>query len=235
MSKRGKSPRDSGESISPWRDLGESIVGGTPDVIMLLDPKTYEILAVNEVFEKTYGLPKGEWKGKRCYQVTHNREAPCSDASEACPVLHVLQEGTSHTVEHCHRDSKGQDRYCEVVVYPIHGPRGGVEKLFHTVRDITQRKKMEQQLIRAERISAISQLVTTIAHEINNPLAGLLLAVKGLSRTTRLLPDELKYIKRLEEAAGRIRDAIKKLEHLDSEKTKEYIRGLQMIDLNDEE
>jgi PAS domain S-box-containing protein len=43
-----------------------------------------------------------------------------------------------------------------------------------TVRDISQRKKMEEHLIRSERLTATGKLAFDIAHEINNPLGGIL-------------------------------------------------------------
>ena len=43
-----------------------------------------------------------------------------------------------------------------------------------TFRDITHKKKMEEQLIQSERLAATGKLAMDIAHEINNPLGGIL-------------------------------------------------------------
>jgi PAS domain S-box-containing protein len=43
-----------------------------------------------------------------------------------------------------------------------------------TVRDVTERKRMEEQLIRSERLAATGKLAFDIAHEVNNPLGGIL-------------------------------------------------------------
>lgn len=51
--------------------------------------------------------------------------------------------------------------------------RGGNALLFST-RDVTMRKAMEEQLIRSERLAATGKLAFDIAHEINNPLGGIL-------------------------------------------------------------
>ena len=42
------------------------------------------------------------------------------------------------------------------------------------IGDITRRKEMEEQLIRSERLTAAGQLALSIAHEINNPLGGVI-------------------------------------------------------------
>lgn len=51
--------------------------------------------------------------------------------------------------------------------------RGREASLF-TLRDVTYRKRMEEQLIRSERLAATGKLAFDIAHEVNNPLGGIL-------------------------------------------------------------
>jgi PAS domain S-box-containing protein len=50
----------------------------------------------------------------------------------------------------------------------------GREATLFTVRDVTYRKRMEEQLIRSERLAATGKLAFDIAHEVNNPLGGIL-------------------------------------------------------------
>ncbi len=67
----------------------------------------------------------------------------------------------------------GSLRVFEVTQVPVlheNGSRGG---LTITVRDITERKQTDEFLFRAERISAVGQMVSGIAHEIRNPLAAM--------------------------------------------------------------
>jgi PAS domain S-box-containing protein len=50
----------------------------------------------------------------------------------------------------------------------------GKTYLISTFRDITERKKMQEQLVVQDRLASIGELAAGIAHEINNPLTGIL-------------------------------------------------------------
>ncbi len=54
----------------------------------------------------------------------------------------------------------------------------GETRMMAIGRDITGRKHMEEQLVRSERLASIGTLAAGIAHEINNPLGGILLAAQ---------------------------------------------------------
>ena len=52
----------------------EGVLDGIDDVIYVADPRTYELLHVNDAFKRIWG---GDVIGKKCYRVLQNREAPC--------------------------------------------------------------------------------------------------------------------------------------------------------------
>jgi PAS domain S-box-containing protein len=62
--------------------------------------------------------------------------------------------------------------------------KGRIVGLRGTVMDITERKRTAQALVRSEKLASVGRMATTIAHEINNPLAAVtntLFLVRGLA------------------------------------------------------
>lgn len=88
----------------------------------------------------------------------------------------------------------------------------------------------EQELVRAERLAAIGELVVTLHHEINNPLMAasaeveLLLATAGDPARPGLAA--------IKTSLDRIRDILRRIRDLRDPQSTEYLSGLRMLDLS---
>jgi two-component system NtrC family sensor kinase len=54
--------------------------------------------------------------------------------------------------------------------YPLLNSEGRIYGVVNYLRDVTEQKKLEQKLIRADKLASLGILVAGVAHEINNPL-----------------------------------------------------------------
>lgn len=79
------------------------------------------------------------------------------------------------------------------------GDNGAIDSVQFLIKDISQRKAMEKQLLQADKLASIGQLAAGIAHEINNPLSMILgyaqLMLRGEQEGTQQYAD-LKIIEK---------------------------------------
>ena len=85
-----------------------------------------------------------------------------------------------------------------LTVSPIRDERGRVIGASKILRDISDRKRIEQSLLQAEKIAATGRMAATIAHEINNPLEAVM-NLLYLLRSKIADEDGLNYLSTAEE------------------------------------
>jgi len=155
---------------------------------MLLDARTYKILEVNQAFLSSYGATRNEVLNKRCYDVTHHLGSPCHHTNSLCPcpLEDTVSTGKPSQTEHAHLDHDGKTLYFEIITYPLRDTSGHITRIIHLSRDITLRKHFENEYrklaLQTEKLSALGRMAAGIAHEINNPLAGILLFSTNLRK-----------------------------------------------------
>jgi signal transduction histidine kinase len=106
---------------------------------------------------------------------------------------------------------RGTVKYLQAIRHPVVNDAGEVVKLVGTVIDITERKRAEQErgrlyqleadLAHINRVSMMGELTASIAHEVNQPLSGV---VSNGSACLRWLAGDVPNVEEAREAAGRI-------------------------------
>jgi signal transduction histidine kinase len=99
-------------------------------------------------------------QGEKCYKTFFGMDAPCVD----CRLLRIIKEKSPITMEVKHRDE-----HFEVHALPLFNQQHEVEGIFEFYKDVTREKIYEQQLLQADKLASLGQLVSGIGHEINNP------------------------------------------------------------------
>ena len=77
-----------------------------------------------------------------------------------------------------------------VTTTTLDGPVGARPRVSAIFTDISDSKRLEQLHLRAERLEAVAELSSSLAHEIKNPLASIRSSVEQLGRSSRTNPDE---------------------------------------------
>jgi len=175
------------------------------DLIFILN-QTLTITTINKVGEQLTGYSLAELVGRPLRALC----APESWAS-AEPYLRELLAGRSvapFELELVRRD--GEPVYLEVSAQGIQNGVGF--KGVHCIaRNLTERRRLEQQLLQSEKLSAIGQLVAGVAHELNNPLTSVSGYAQLLLRDERLPPEPRQDLEQIYQQAERAAKIVQNL------------------------
>src|SRR5438270_14021212 len=89
------------------------------------------------------------------------------------------------------RNQQGEWRRLRCHFSPLFNESGTIDGVVISGRDVTELKRMEEQLIQAEKLAAMGQMLAGVAHELNNPLTAIL-GVTELLRDSESVQDNTK-------------------------------------------
>lgn len=182
------------ESEKRFRDL----VDGAPDGVAIL--RGPAVMFLNARAAKLLGLTSpAQGTGRMITDFLH----PDDRERAAARIKKLLREGgLDERAEYRSIDGRGEEHTVEISSIPIEYQGGPAVLAF--ARDVTERKRMETKLLEADRLTALGVLSAGVAHEINNPLAYVLLNLEYLKRE---LPKAATDPARIESLMVRVQDA----------------------------
>ncbi|MCG2746291.1 MAG: ATP-binding protein [Desulfobulbaceae bacterium] len=179
----------------------EAVLAALGDGLTMQD-KNFKILYQNAVHRAKQGSHTGEY----CYEAYQNR----ADICPGCLLFKSFEDGNVHRRETSAKSTDGTI-YLEVSSSPIRDSKGDIVAGIETVRDITERKKLEMQVQQNQKMQALGTLAGGIAHDFNN----ILTAIMGYAELVKL---------RLPEGENTFRDQLEVLKACD--RAKELVKQI---------
>ena len=171
------------------------ILNSIPAGVVLIDAQTYDIVYANPVCVEIIGLPKDDIIGQRCCMFF------CTDGNYECPVM--IKNHDIEKVESSILTANGEIRTILKSVRKIQLNKKNL--LLESFIDITDNKRMQQELIKSERLEALGVLAGGIAHDFNNILTAIVGNISIVKEN--LLKIDPKLYERLEKAEWAIERA----------------------------
>lgn len=156
----------------------------------------YTIIKANKSFCKLLGKSEHEVIGKNCHEIFHQND--CSIAT--CPISKTRETGLKANTEIF---DPILNKQLAISTSPVFDDSGNLHRLVHTVRDITEQRKLEMHLRQSQKLESIGTLAGGIAHDFNNILTIINgYATLALMKIPEDDPQQL-YIHNILEAADR--------------------------------
>jgi signal transduction histidine kinase/DNA-binding response OmpR family regulator len=151
-----------------YRQLSQefnTLLDAIPDRILLQSPEL-EIVWANRAARENFRDTFPGKEDRHCYRLIHETSVP----HENCPVLECFRTG--HPAKKV-ISVRGELTF-EVRAVPLRNEDGNLVNVIEICRDISETKKLEQQLFHAQKMEAVGQLAGGIAHDFNNIITALI-------------------------------------------------------------
>lgn len=206
FNKMAKSLKSQRENLEHMRLYLKNIIDSMPSVLIGIDTEG-KVTQWNIEAERKTLVSSEEAIGKSIQDLFPQFEKD----------LHLfkksIRDRKPHKVEKILAKIKDDIQYTDIMIYPL--VANGVEGAVIRMDDVTSRVRIENMMMQAEKMMSVGGLAAGMAHEINNPLGGIILGVQNISRR---LSDDLESNKKIAAESG-----------IDFEKMKLYLEKQKIM------
>jgi two-component system, NtrC family, sensor histidine kinase PilS len=220
LRRKGVELEEKREELLSLQDFTEDIIHSMRGGLLTTD-LTGRILLLNRTGEEILGFQFADLQGKSLQELNHEFWLPGHYANA---------EKLSLRREIDFRTPAGELRYLGISISPLRSRDEQRSGYVFNFQDLTDLRRLEQEVATKERMAALGRLSAAIAHEIRQPLTAMAGAVKELARLVPLQDDEKRLVNIVSRESERLNSIITDFLNYSREKSYEFqeadVRGL---------
>lgn len=151
------------QELKSEKEKLQAILDNVPSGFLLLD-ENCQILSASEAIKNISGLDHRKVLGKKCFEIF-----PDNSFCKNCPAQGDGKPGKISSSIETRKDPFGKPTYIEHISIPLK-LNGNHQTFLQILTDVTERKKMEENLLKTEKLAATGEMAAVIAHEMRNSL-----------------------------------------------------------------
>ena len=209
------------------KDFLENLVKSIPDAIFIIDQEN-KITYFKSCFSKVLGFSSEQILDKDFSELIH------PDSPKSANELLKETGEKNGRIEVLLKNKNNEKIPFYIMITPMVNQKGQKIGSLIVATDISELKKLQEMLIRQEKVAMFMETAVAVNHEINNPLAPILGNAQLLLRDQDKLDDvAVKRLKAIERNAQRIFEITQKLREIKDPVSTEYLGETKMLDLKE--
>ena len=196
-----------GARLRRAREIFSTFIDQVDGEVLVLDASG-RVLDMNQNVVNSLGGAKADYIGRFCHNVV---DLDICDDESGCPYMNVLQNGQKRSEVYTRVTKEGRMRHFRLNAFPLADDSGVARRLVVMRMDTTAHVQIEQRLQQSEKMAAIGELSTYIAHEIRNPLFAIGGFANSLLRTPSLDEAAREKVRIILEESRRLDEILKSI------------------------